>query len=105
MFSCQTFIPSGSLDGLSFVKWFVNGNYLEEENSVTAETSSVMVNATTKLHTVKFQVEDKNAELLNNSHITCQGFYDNVVEERFRLTGFSEPALLRIQGTSMKKYI
>ena len=102
MFSCQTFIPSGSLDGLSFVTWFLNGNYLEEENGIAEKTSSFTVNATTQLHTVRFQVEDENAELLNSSNITCRGFYENVLEQHFELTNFSEPAVLLIQGTSIK---
>ena len=96
-FSCQAITSWDDLS-LAFVKWFLNGNPLEEENCVTAKTSFVTLNATAQVHTVRFQVEDKNAELLNISNITCRGFYDNPLEQHFELTDFSEPALLLIQG-------
>ena len=87
-----------STSNVDFVKWFLNETPLDNIKEVVDVSSFVQVDEAASTYSVRFLIQDTNVGIVNNSEISCQGFYNNKLEQHYELTNLSEPALLLVQG-------
>ena len=86
------------MSNVDFAKWFLDGTSVDDISDLQAKQSFQQVNETTEQYIITFPPQITNLHILNSSLVTCLGYYDDVDESKFILTGHSQPALLLIQG-------